>query len=301
MPRPEVPQSFYSPEGKHSLPSSSFERGVPPQRVVEEQPKVLELQPFKEQWIPTFNVLTVSGHPGSGKTVQALAHAYCYGIEVITPSLKFRKEIEEMGQQVRGGAKRPEEMDKALDKAQLELIDEVYKNNSSIILESRLGGVLATEYLLDFEKGHKKNTSLPPPQIIRGLWVANRDIRAKRVASRDKTTIDQAKHDTTDRERVDFEMWRKLHPKLLKDVKDVFDPSLVANLKKKNMDRIHGTRGRNIIYDFKIRTSTQSFEDSFMSVHNYLADNGFIVRVEDVNIVDKQSFNPQGEDIVSFT
>lgn len=300
MPRSEVPQPFDKQHEIDSLPTTQFERGAPPQRVLEEQPGVLELQPFKEQWLPTFHVLTISGHPGSGKSVQALAHAYCYGIEVVTPSQKFRQEIEEMGQQVRGGTKRPEELDRALDNAQLELIDQVYKHNGSIILESRLGGVLATEYLLDFEKKLKKTPSLPKPQIIRGLWIANRDVRAKRVAARDGTTIDQARKDTTDREKVDFEMWRNLHPKLLKDVKDVYDPSLVVNQKTRNTDRLHGSHGKYYLYDFKIRTSTQSFEESFMSVHNYLAENGFIIRVDDVNKESRQTLNPKGGDIISF-
>ncbi len=136
-------------------------------------------------------IITVSGPPGSGKSTLSRILSARLGMELISAGDIFRRmasercmSLEEFGML----AKCDENIDRKLDEMQKKIAQE--KDN--IILEGRLSGFLVDA---DLKVGLK----------------APLEVRARRIAKREGTSVSSAMKETLERERCERERYLKYY------------------------------------------------------------------------------------------
>ncbi len=135
-------------------------------------------------------VITVSGLSGAGKTTVAEAIAKATGLTYVSAGEIFRKVAEERGiPLVQLVKKRNPELDFEVDRRTLE-----YAMKGNVVLDGRLTGWIAGDWA-DFR-----------------IWVRCKlQIRAKRVALRDKVSFDEAVKRIRMRDHADMRVYKKLY------------------------------------------------------------------------------------------
>ncbi len=214
-------------------------------------------------WVPRdVDVITISGHPGTGKTVVGQQLAEMYGMEYVKVGDLFRQFVRETsGKEVVGYTPRSEEMDQMLDDMQRLLMRDARADGRKIILEGRLAGIIATE-----EQERARMDHFPISRIQRILFVADRDERTRRVLNRyPNYSEEEARRLTKEREEKDLETWKQFHPSI-KDVKDIYDPLLKNN------------SGLPRFFDICVDTTDRSIPEVKNVVHERLVENGSIER-----------------------
>ncbi len=175
-------------------------------------------------------IITVSGPHGTGKSTYAKALAKALGLQYVSAGELFRDLAKERGMSL-GAFSSLAAKDPAIDK----MIDERTKT------EAKKGGVVIDAQLGAWMVGDLADVKL--------LLTAPDEIRFKRIAERDGTSVSEARKETMAREEIQKERYRKYYGI------NVDDPS---------------------IYDLKIDTSHHSVEKTtsmvIASVRSFLAE-----------------------------
>lgn len=214
-------------------------------------------------WVPSdVDIITISGHPGTGKTVVGQQLAEMYGMEYVKVGDLFRQFVRDTsGKEVVGYTPRSEDMDQMLDDMQRLLMRDARSDGRKIILEGRLAGVIATE---EQEKARLEHA--PISRIQRILFIADRDERTRRVLNRyPNYSEEEARSLTKEREEKDLETWKQFHPSI-EGVKDIYDPLL------------ENTSGLPRFFDICVDTTYKSIHEVKDTVHERLVENGSIER-----------------------
>ena len=218
--------------------------------------------PTQEQlWVPTdVDIITISGHPGTGKTVVGQQLAEMYGMEYVKVGDLFRQFVRETtGKEVVGYTSRSDDMDQMLDDMQRLLMQNARAEGRKIILEGRLAGVIATE-----EQEKARQEHFPISRIQRILFIADRDERTRRVLNRYPTySEEEARRLTEERELKDLETWKKFHPSI-ENVTDIYNPMLENN------------SGLPRFADFIVDTTFKNISEVKDSVHEWLVESGSV-------------------------
>lgn len=216
-----------------------------------------------ENWVPTVDIITLSGHPGTGKTVVGKELAERYGMEYIKIGEIFRDLMrEQQGVEVVDFVTRPEIIDEWLDEYQRILMRDAIVDKRKIVLEGRLSGLIARE-----EMDKANNEGAPISSIQNLLFTADPNERARRITNRyPGMTAEEALIKTRSREHLDLKNWRQFHP-ILDHVTDLYDPTETYE-------------GRPLFADYIVDTTTLSVEDVIETVHHLLIRGGDIVLTE---------------------
>jgi cytidylate kinase len=135
--------------------------------------------------------VTISGPPGSGTTTVAKLLAKKLNFELISAGEVFRKIAKEkkmsLAELSRLADTNPE-IDLEIDRYQKELAE----NKANVVVEGRLSGWMV-------------NADLK-------VWLfASEDIRVERIARREKKSIDEAKRETKEREKIEKRRYEKYY------------------------------------------------------------------------------------------
>lgn len=142
--------------------------------------------------------ITVSGRIGSGATTLARGIANHLGWDMLDGGKILRKVQQDLGAGVEQTSVRPDKFDLEYE----EKIKNMLKSEHSHVIQSHLAGFDA--------------------QGIEGVFkifvvcedkdgVDKIDVRIDRLVNRDKVSIDQAKHEATERDKQNLEKWRRLY------------------------------------------------------------------------------------------
>ena len=140
-------------------------------------------------------IITISGPPGSGKTTVGNLLAEKMEMEFISTGMIFRQMAEERGISLAEFGKMALEdhtIDKELDKRMIALA----KEKMDIVLEGRLAGqMLHLNGIRSFK-----------------VWIdADVDTRAERISKREGTPKEQVKEEMLERERCEWERYKKIY------------------------------------------------------------------------------------------
>lgn len=175
-----------------------------------ERREVLEVEPTL--YLPDFDVLTISGFAGTGKTSAA---------DDLNRSLIGTRFIK-VGQNVRAEnidiTNVPPQKDIDIDREQESLIIKTL-NSTPLILESRFGGVIGADVARLFKEG---------PKVIRILTTANEKVRHERLVRRTQEdypelTAEQIIQNEIERDKKFVSRMNHLYPYLLNG-QHPFDP-----------------------------------------------------------------------------
>lgn len=179
-----------------------------------ETPVTPEAQPTKRYEL-RFDVITISGTPGTGKTAIGQKLSEMYGIPYIKIGDLFRGIVQD---QVIGFQKRPKELDRMLDQKQVDLIRQAARDGKPIILEARLASVIATQ---EIARALLSNIlyNTEPLSIVRFNLTAEGRKRYPRILRREKKrdpglTLSTVKRETQDRHRRDLQRFQEMHPQI---------------------------------------------------------------------------------------
>ena len=138
-----------------------------------------------------FKNIAISGDIGTGKTTLAKNLAKKLGWQHLSTGEYFRKWHEEHGIPLEKTGEVPEEVDKAIDfEYQAKMRDEEH-----IIFESRLAGWLSRDF----------------SYVFRVLCVTNFEEAMKRVAKRDRISVEEAKEKSHERSKALEEKFYNLY------------------------------------------------------------------------------------------
>lgn len=179
-------------------------------------------------FVPCFDVLTISGRPGTGKTAVGTLLSQRYGMTFIKIGEIFR---ELHKKQIVGFQDRPESLDNFLDSFQAQLIRNVHNTGQRIIIEGKLSGVIATEEIANAARSAILYDT-KPLNVIRINYTAPGPVRDGRILRREQKrnpslTLPRVRRLTREREKGDFEQWGKLHPEIAGV--DIFSPNARYN------------------------------------------------------------------------
>jgi cytidylate kinase len=136
--------------------------------------------------------ITVSGPPGSGTTTLAKALSSRFDLEHVSSGDVFRSMARERDMSLAEFGRVAEEdpeIDREIDERQAEIARE----NDDIILEGRLSGWMAEDADLR-------------------VWLdAPLDVRAERVAEREKQTVEEARVEIEEREASESKRYQEIH------------------------------------------------------------------------------------------
>lgn len=147
---------------------------------------------------PEVRNITVSGRIGSGATTLATHLAEKLGWDVLDGGKIMRKVQEDIGAGVEETSKRPDSFDLDYE----EKIKGILANEEHHIIQSHLAGFDAQGIPGVFKifvvcEDHDGNDKT--------------EMRIDRVVNRDGKSIDQAKHELSERDRQNLEKWRRLY------------------------------------------------------------------------------------------
>lgn len=214
-----------------------------------------------ENFRPTVDVITISGHPGTGKTVVGEALARRYGMDFVKVGQKFRDDHRtRTGQEVVGYAERDIDVDRELDQMQIDIINNAPDSAAKIMLEGRLAHIVATEEILKAQ-AHGQDR----PKILRILFTADPMVRAMRVQKRyPNLTPVEALAKNEEREQGDLARWRLLHP-LIPDDKDIYEVDF------------YDENGEHPFFDLIVDTSEMTQEETIDAIHQHFLENDIVL------------------------
>lgn len=168
-------------------------------------------------------ILVVGGPPGSGKTTVAERWAATRRYALVSAGLRFRAMARERGMTLEAfgrAAEKDPSIDRALDAAVLAEVREKTAGGADVVVDGRIQA-----YLLARER-------VP---CLKVLIDAPVDVRAKRVARREKSSVSEAKRGILGREASERVRYRAIYGIDLTD-RSVFD--LVIDSRDKTPDAI---------------------------------------------------------------
>lgn len=138
-------------------------------------------------------LLTISGPPGSGKSTVAAAVASAFDLEHVSGGDIFRSLAADRGYSLaefNALAEEDESIDRDLDRR----LRETARDRDDVVLESRLSGWMAGEYA-DLR-----------------VWLdAPIGVRAERIASREESSVAEAREETREREASETSRYREYY------------------------------------------------------------------------------------------
>ena len=148
--------------------------------------------------IPNIRIITVSGRIASGSTTLAKHLARQLGWRHIEGGEIFWEAVRsKLGLEAKDTNLRPDEEDMLFEEKQKEIL----KNESHIVLESKLAGFCAQELDDVFKVA----------VICSDNGEDQANIRIDRLVNREEVSIEEAKAEVLEREANDLEKWRKLY------------------------------------------------------------------------------------------
>lgn len=160
--------------------------------------------------------IAISGKPGSGKTTYAKFIAKSYGLRYVSSGMLFRRIAEERGTSLKE-LHRLAESDSTIDM----LVDR------RAVEEARKGGVVI--------EGHLAAWVLAGEADLKIVLSAPIEVRAKRVASRDNITYEEALEDVKFRERSNADRARRYYGL---DINDLSVADLVVSTAKLDVEGV---------------------------------------------------------------
>lgn len=168
-------------------------------------------------------IVAVGGPPGSGKTTVAERFAQAHAYVLVSAGMRFRKMAHEAGMDLEAfgqAAEKDPEIDRTLDRA---ILQEILWNDSTgrdVIVDGRIQA-----YLLGARR-------IP---CLKVLIDAPLEVRAQRVAGRERKSVDAAKREISEREKSERSRYRSIYGIDLGDT-GIFD--MVVDSSDKTPDEI---------------------------------------------------------------
>src|SRR2546427_12842112 len=144
-------------------------------------------------------ILVIGGPPGSGKTTVAERWAAARGAVLVSAGTRFRAMAKDRGlslEALGSAAERDPSIDRALDKAVLSEIRAHVAKGRDVVVDGRIQA-----YLLAKERIPCLKVLIDPPLAV----------RAKRIAGREGTTVEEAKRQITPRQRSAWIRCKTVH------------------------------------------------------------------------------------------
>lgn len=178
-----------------------------------------------------FRNITISGRIGTGQSTLARQLAETLGWEMLDGGKLFRAFMQEMGESVVNSGARPDSFDLEYE----ERVKKMLREKSQQVIQSHLAGfdaqgisgVFKVLLVCKDSKGNDK-----------------KEVRIDRLVNRDGVSVENAKHEVTEREAANLLKWRRLYM--------ATDPEWVY------WDRKY--------YDFVVNTYTHNQEESLQLV-----------------------------------
>ena len=220
-----------------------------------------EILPSKERPQLLIDVLTLTGHPGTGKTST---------IKALSPLLHIPKSrIFQAGEEFRAlmkedvldYAKRSVNLDRELDSRMTEFMRNSL-NAKPVIAEGRLAAWIAKRLVSDQIAGQNSD----PLRVVSALLKADPETKAQRVFGRDgkknpDLTIEEVREKNVHRATMDLRQWRKAYPELAE-----IDP-LDSDLLDQNGEKV---------YDLIIDTGHLKVPEVVGTIYAFLLENGYV-------------------------
>ncbi|MBI2049382.1 AAA family ATPase [Candidatus Roizmanbacteria bacterium] len=220
--------------------------------------------PSKEKPELLIDVLTLTGHPGTGKTAAIRSfskHLAIPNTRVFQAGVEIRKLVrQDSGLEVLDFGLRDIETDKTVDYRMTEFM----KNSTElgpVITEGRLAGWIAKGLVREAKQKRKRSLG-----VVSIFLEAEEEIRARRVLKRDgkkspELTLEKVLSKIKSRADKDLQHWRKAYPELANI--DPLDPKLVD------------INGQNI-YDLVINTDHLRVNQVVGEIYSFLIEKGFV-------------------------
>lgn len=150
-------------------------------------------------------IVTISGPPGSGKTTAARLLVERVGYDLISAGERFREMAAERKMNLSEFsllAREDFSIDRQLDEEILRLVRERIREGRNAVVDGRLTGQMLKREGIDSLK----------------VWIdCPLEVRAQRVACRDKKELEDARRDILEREALERERYRSIYDLRLRD------------------------------------------------------------------------------------
>jgi len=168
-------------------------------------------------------ILVIGGPPGSGKTTVAERWSKVRGYALVSAGMRFRAMAKERGlslEELGRLAEADPVIDRSLDRAVYEEIESNASNGRNVVVDGRIQAYLLAQRHVE---------------CLKVLIDAPLDVRAERIAGREKKSVEAAKREITARERSERARYKSIYGIDLKDTR-LFD--VVIDSARKTPDEI---------------------------------------------------------------
>ena len=176
-------------------------------------------------------ILAIGGPPGSGKTTVAERWAAARGYVLVSAGMRFRAMAKERGmslEELGRAAEKDPAIDRALDRAILEEIRAKQAAGADVVVDGRIQAYLLSQQKIPCRKA---------------LIDAPLEVRAERIAGREKKSVKAAKREIVAREASERVRYKAIYGIDLRDTR-VFD--LVVDSGERTPDEIVAMIGSRV-------------------------------------------------------